>query len=133
MAREPYRSKMLALLANAKPGVVFEWMVEEAGSSHSDVVAKDNLEAIYKRVHGLDDTWELVYPEFYVTFRPDTYGRIPSVWDVVRTNSMHQASVGQTIQSFPGTAEGEKDARSLAYKLNGSHNYVWARRKGPSQ
>jgi hypothetical protein len=53
MAREPYRSRMLRALlsvpADDQPALLREFVVQEAGSSHSDVVASDTLQTIVER------------------------------------------------------------------------------------
>jgi hypothetical protein len=125
LAREPYRSNMLELLRDSKAQETFmSWMVDEAGSSHSDVIAWMNLEKTYMETHGFDPSiWELWYPEYFAS---DNFPE-KSIWLCKRYKG-----AGAPFRQMK-RYDSLKEAQTMANTLNEGHTIMWARKKDGTQ
>lgn len=121
LAREPFHSNMVELLRDTKSQETFMlWMIDEAGSSHSDVIAWHNLETAYMKTHGFDpEVWELWYPEYFVS---DNFPN-NSVWLCKRYQG-----AGAPFRQMK-RYEKLEDAQAMSDTLNESHRVMWARKR----
>lgn len=77
MAREPYATWMQTLLyygsEEEQTQLLKRFVIEEAGSSHSDVIALHNMEIIFCTLRGLSEKTRFEYIPYFVSHPIDQY------------------------------------------------------------